>query len=439
MIKDTTPIVDAIGKIKRVGNRIDDCWYEHLKLPLRRGETEPKTDSVSVILLGDIFTWYEPTIKYDETTSEIISIKKKFSDNMLQKQYELWGRKFGYTKNQVKCAVDRLVNAGILKREFRNLTSKNGLKLNNIMYIELVPEKISEITNNHSVPATKDMALQSHTSLTAVEEVGDWSRGGTPPQYHTNTVITPYITPVEILSSKEDNRNVDDIPITLADIDLNDPAVKIFNHWNDSFRDVKGVTCHKSLTTRCFLTNKKTMPLLDIIKKQLKIYSIDDIIEGVANYRSILISDRYFYDIRSWTLGRFLTDKRGLDTFITKNDPFSKFKKNMPDEFDSIRKEFNPVTVRFERQKLLDKDRNTYFGFPTEDVKNDYMLNTYINHIFKAEKNGKFMYGNFVMVETAVAAFLFKRDKQALKKVFKLWVKYKDTFGDMAKKNIDIW
>lgn len=162
MKKNTTPVVDAIGELNFEGNIIPHSWYQHIRLPLGERErkynktcdkseikTVGKSDVVAIILLSDVVYWYRPTIRRDELTGTVISIEKKFYEDMLQKQYETWGELFGFTKRQTRDAITRLVNTNLLKREFRSITSKSGVKLNNVMFVEPVIESIKHITFTH--------------------------------------------------------------------------------------------------------------------------------------------------------------------------------------------------------------------------------------------------------------------------------------------------
>jgi hypothetical protein len=133
-------IVMEIGKINVTGNIISGNWFKHLRTP------SGKPDSIGIILLSDIFYWYRPTEMRDEATGKVTGYKRKFKADKLQRSYEQFSKQFGFTKNQVRDAIKRLESAGLITVEFRNITTSSGLRLANVMYIEAVPEKISEIT-----------------------------------------------------------------------------------------------------------------------------------------------------------------------------------------------------------------------------------------------------------------------------------------------------
>jgi hypothetical protein len=195
MDKNTTQVVDAIGSIRFEGNTIPHTWYQQIKMP------SGKTDINAIILLADVVYWYRPTIQRDEDTNEIIKVSKKFKADMLQKQYESWGGFFGLTKRQTKDAVDRLVESGLLRREFRNIKSKTGLALSNVMFIEPVPEKVKELTQPVQTQSpTADVTHPPKKRNTPPEKTEE----GLTKKRNTYTEITTEIT--------TDNQSSSDIP-----------------------------------------------------------------------------------------------------------------------------------------------------------------------------------------------------------------------------------
>lgn len=134
-----TDTVKAISRVAFTGNIISHNWYKTITLP------GGKPDWVAIVILGDVVYWYKETIVRDEDTNEIIERKNKFASDKLQKTYLSYAEYFGLSKRQVKEAIDRLVELGILVREFRTLTTKSGMTLSNVMYLEPVPQSLLEI------------------------------------------------------------------------------------------------------------------------------------------------------------------------------------------------------------------------------------------------------------------------------------------------------
>ena len=83
---------------------------------------------------------------------------------------------------------------------------------------------------------------------------------------------------------------------------------QIITHWNS-----KNI---KNLEGRESKIKKKTVPR---ILKWLEDYSLDEIIEAIDNYDSILKSEKHFFSYK-WQLCDFMD--RGLTNFLSKNKPF---------------------------------------------------------------------------------------------------------------------
>lgn len=176
---DTT--VEKIGKINIQGNVIPMCWFEYIK-------TEAgKPDSIGIMLLADIVYWYKPTIIRDEATGRVLGYRKKFKADKLQRSYDQFANQFGYSKNQVRRALKRLEDQGLIMLELRNITTNTGLKLANVMYIEPIPEEIEKITH------TKDEIIED---IPSEQESTDVSTNlHTPPYKKIDTPLQKCIDP----------------------------------------------------------------------------------------------------------------------------------------------------------------------------------------------------------------------------------------------------
>lgn len=133
------PIVDQMAKIQITGNVTPPAWYKTITLE------NGKPNSVAITILSDIVYWYRPTELRDEASGEYLGIRKKFREDYLQRSYQQISEQFGYTKRQAKDAIVALEKLGVVKRIFRTV-SKGGVLANNVMYLELVPERLLEIT-----------------------------------------------------------------------------------------------------------------------------------------------------------------------------------------------------------------------------------------------------------------------------------------------------
>ncbi|MDE7250659.1 MAG: hypothetical protein K2N82_12440 [Lachnospiraceae bacterium] len=72
-------------------------------------------------------------------------MKKKFCDDYLQRNYDQMADTFGLSKKQATEAVKALEKMGIIKRIFKTIQIR-GQVLNNVLFIELVPKRLYEVT-----------------------------------------------------------------------------------------------------------------------------------------------------------------------------------------------------------------------------------------------------------------------------------------------------
>lgn len=139
MTYDLTDEVRDIGSLNFEGNIIPIEWFSHIRLP------NNKPDVVSIILLSDIVYWYRPTTVRDELSGKVITYKKKFKADLLQKGYKDLESFFGFSKDQIKDSLQRLEKLNLIKRNFRNINAQ-GSSLANVMFIQIFPSNIAKIT-----------------------------------------------------------------------------------------------------------------------------------------------------------------------------------------------------------------------------------------------------------------------------------------------------
>ncbi len=133
-------VCEQMKSINIEGNIIPISWYKHIKT--KNGSI----DHVAITLLADIIYWYRPIEIRDQTSGNIIEYKQKFRADKLQKSYGEYAALFGYSKRQVKRAIDNLVDLSLLNREFRNIRTKSGLPINNVMFLEPIIDNIVDLT-----------------------------------------------------------------------------------------------------------------------------------------------------------------------------------------------------------------------------------------------------------------------------------------------------
>ncbi|OAK20819.1 hypothetical protein [Bacillus wiedmannii] len=186
--------VMKIARINLRGNTMDQGWFKHLTLD------NGKPYMVAITVLSEIFYWYKPTEIRDEKTNEI-RYRQKFKADKLQKSYQQLADSFGFTKRQVLEACKYLLKRKLILIEFRTIVV-NGIRHNNVMYIEPIVENIEKI----SVLYQDSITLESDT-LPHYNEGGSHTKKGEAPTLKrgTNTEITTKNT-TEITTNKKTSR-----------------------------------------------------------------------------------------------------------------------------------------------------------------------------------------------------------------------------------------
>jgi hypothetical protein len=173
---ETNKIVEEISKVNFQGNIIPSVWYKYIKFP------SGKADLLGITILSDIIYWYRKTEIRDEKTGKLLYYKRKFKADKLQRSYSSYAEQFGVSKRQAKGAIKRLEKLGLITIEFRNITTKDGLNINNLLFLEPIPSKVIDITHQcNTYDIQMSYALHSNVIPIASE-------------CKTNTEITTEIT-----------------------------------------------------------------------------------------------------------------------------------------------------------------------------------------------------------------------------------------------------
>ena len=178
--------VDRLGQLDlTLGgafNMIPNTWYKALRFSSKRGSTNLN----ACVILSEICYWYKPQVITDEL-GNLVSWKPKFAEDVLQKSYQELADKFGITKRQASDAVKFLEDKGLIKREFRNVITKTGMNLTNVLFIHLNVDRVSEITYPEGSESPKNKV--SVTPITIERDT-----------YHdrTNHLSRPNVTPTSI-------------------------------------------------------------------------------------------------------------------------------------------------------------------------------------------------------------------------------------------------
>lgn len=132
--------VDEIGEINFSGNITPQIWYK--TVVTEKG----KPHYLAISILSDIVYWYRPAEIRDENTGRVIGWKKRFRDDLLQRSYEQFAEMYGESKKTITRAILVLEDLGVVQRVFRTITLSGGMTLNNVLYIKLNVDRLTELT-----------------------------------------------------------------------------------------------------------------------------------------------------------------------------------------------------------------------------------------------------------------------------------------------------
>ncbi|MDX8344161.1 DnaD domain protein [Rossellomorea sp. YZS02] len=173
-MKSGCQVVDQIGEMDIVGNIVPHLWYKNITF------SSGKAHFVAITLLADIVYWYRPTMIRDDS-GMIVGARTKFKGDMLQKSYQAFADTYGFTKRQVKDAIDFLVEHHLLVREFRTISS-SSLILNNVMYVKPIAGNVKRVMEQRCnvsdlVSICPSVTPERTTSSTSMEGLSPQEEG----------------------------------------------------------------------------------------------------------------------------------------------------------------------------------------------------------------------------------------------------------------------
>jgi len=209
------------------GNTVPLSWYRYIK-------TQNGTvNHVAITLLADIVFWYRPVEERNPETGEAIGYRQKFKADRLQKNYQSYVDLFGFTKIQVKRAFDDLVRLKLVKREFKTVETKEGLKFSNVMFIEPIIDNVLKITYGRK--SKKNPSLPQNNHLPTSESL--------PPNSEVNTSLlqsnhppTSKLPPSASIESSSINKKKNTTEITTKN--TTDIKSSLNNSFNNNINNI---------------------------------------------------------------------------------------------------------------------------------------------------------------------------------------------------------
>ena len=155
------PAVDQVGRMSIVGNVVPASWFKTILTD------SGKPYYLAIMILSDIVYWYRPTEIRDERTGQLLGWKKKFHNDMLQRNYTEYAKLMGESERTIIRAVAQLEQLGVVIRHRKDLTLQGGMIVRNVLFLELKPERLYELTfTDHVITATESIEVDSLVNAT---------------------------------------------------------------------------------------------------------------------------------------------------------------------------------------------------------------------------------------------------------------------------------
>lgn len=144
MVYPINQTVEQVGKLRITGNVVPMSWFSTLKKKTEK--RDPKPYLLAIMILSDIVYWYRPVEIRDEATGTVVQRQRKFKSDKFQRSSQQYAEMFGVSQRQASDALSFLVDIGVISLEYRSFITDAGVPLSNVQYIELIPERLRDLT-----------------------------------------------------------------------------------------------------------------------------------------------------------------------------------------------------------------------------------------------------------------------------------------------------
>ena len=296
-----SPIVDEISKLHI--NSIPEAWYKNI-----RHKKSPH--AMAILILWDLLYWYKWTEVRDETSGNVIGFKKKFKADLLQRSYTGIAEKFGISKNTAQDIIYFLEQVGVLVRRFRTITI-GDTKMGNVLFIELIPQKIKEISefttddfssddgkvsdNEEDESGEKEIENLSTPMDEFSDPSGEISLQGSMKNIQTNTTNTQ--------STSQSNSHCSSRSSTARTESSKKSKTKAFDEYLNSISD-DDKTNAELLTQYMFDSFRETDPKYNRRAEQLLEWQVEFakfLIESQRSIQEVIATLRYGFKSDYWS------------------------------------------------------------------------------------------------------------------------------------------
>lgn len=192
IISSGNKIVDSIGELEGMfkGNLVPRAWYSSITM----GKKGAKSDLVGITLLAEFVYRCRPNVTHklselkgsDGKRRRAIVYEKRFRDDLPYFSLGQLSEMFRIGKYRIRQALARLERRGVLKQYLRDVVIEHRA-YNNFLYIELIPDKLKELSTPAPQKQHKCMVRKPHDPRVETE----------PPSCgnHTSPLRKPQETP----------------------------------------------------------------------------------------------------------------------------------------------------------------------------------------------------------------------------------------------------
>lgn len=331
---------------------------------------------------------------------------KSKNNGWVYKTYNNWKDEIGLSEYQIKKAVSNLKKKKVLETKLKKANGKPTVhyRLDSLGTNEWI---LKELTN----PITKT------TTKTTTNE------------------ITSVISPTKL-------ENVEEIFNYYLKV-----AYKIKNYLkSNNIKSNNKLTIHQNIHSKCTVSlpdnkdNAKSIPIIDIISEFLDAYSVNEFKTAIDNYYTVYISNIkgekvYWYKVVWKNIGSFIYSGVHRNTGFKSLLDLNKLKIHSS-EIDQLRLEFKPISKKYSFGNIFDTERQTYYGFDVDKLRNQSLMWEYEEDVRENYNNGTFKWGYFCFLEELIASIFLNRksgyDMELLKALMSIWRETKPDYKKTA-------
>lgn len=174
----TTPVVDAISAAS--------IYVDPAVWAKRITHKSGKPHWLAILWFSKLLYWYQRTEVRNEVTGSFLGFKKKFKYDKLQRTFGHIAEELGCSEAESHSVVEALLRAKLITKELRDYPD---LKLNNVMFIEPIPDNILCIM--HPKGVHKDTPPPSEKGRVSPSKKGETP----PPRMGTCTLSSTSCSP----------------------------------------------------------------------------------------------------------------------------------------------------------------------------------------------------------------------------------------------------